>query len=193
MGAQPTDEHVMRLASADREAWAAVVRWLQPGLTRYFVSRSAEDPEGLTQETFIRMSRAIERFVDGGAPELRAWAYAIARTVAIDASRRAAARPQTSSGTSAAGSNDGTTPIERIADTSTGADEDLASRSQVDALLENLTEQQAEFLRLRIYGDQTTEMAATILGMNLGQAKQLQRRALRKLAQVLGDKPPDDH
>jgi DNA-directed RNA polymerase specialized sigma24 family protein len=59
-------------------------------------------------------------------------------------------------------------------------------------LLENVTEQQAEFLRLRIYGDQTTEMAATILGMNLGQAKQLQRRALRKLAKILSEKPPDD-
>jgi RNA polymerase sigma factor (sigma-70 family) len=169
-----------------------VVRWLQPGLTRFFVSRSAEDPEGLTQETFIRMSRAIEQFVNGGANELRAWAYAIARTVAIDASRRAAARPQTTSGSSASGSDDGTTPIERIADTSAGVEEDLASRSRVDDLLKSLTDQQAEFLRLRIYGDQTTEMAATILGMNLGQAKQLQRRALRKLAQILSEKPPDD-
>lgn len=176
---QPTEQQVTALGSGDRAAWEAVVRWLQPALDRYFASRSAEDPEGLTQETFIRMHRAIDRFTSGGALELQAWAFAIARTIAIDASRRRAVRP-----VSAAGTDDEVT--QSLPDVA-AQDEHahLAAHHQVESLLGQLTDQQAEFLRLRIYADATTEQAALSLGMNLGQAKQLQRRALRRLASIL--------
>jgi len=187
---EPTRAQVDALQSGDTTAWNAVVRWLQPQLDGFFVSGGASDHEALTQETFLRMSRYIAKFTDGGAHELRAWAFAIARTTRIDESRRAAARPKSVPASSRGSEEDATGTVE-VDDTAADHADQLADLDRVASLLGQLTDQQAEFLRMRILGDVTVEHAARIMGIELGAAKQLQRRALRRLATILAEEGDD--
>ena len=179
---EPSRAQVDALQSGDGAAWTAVVRWLQPQLDGFFISGGAPDHEALTQETLLRMSRYIAKFVDGGAPELRAWAFAIARTTRIDEARRAAARPRSIPASARAGEETGTL---ETADPDADHTEQVADLDRLAQLLDQLTPQQSELLRMRMVGDLTLEHAARILGIELGAAKQLQRRALRRLATIL--------
>lgn len=189
---QPTDAQIALLASGDAGAWRRAVTWLQPRLDGFFIAGGAADHEALTQETFLRMSRSIARFTNGGANELAAWAFAIARTTRIDTARRAAVRPKTIPESQLAG-GEGDTPITHAApDDAVPHDEQFAALDRVEGLFAQLTDQQAELLRLRIHGDVTLELAARTLGMELGAAKQLQRRALRRLAVLLADEDDGD-
>lgn len=186
MSHEPTERHIASLRSGDPAAWRIVVTWLQPRLDGFFIAGRAADHEALTQETLLRMSRSIERFTEGGPNEFAAWAFAIARTTRIDAARRAAVRPQTISESQLAGASDASEGMtQQLADTAVPHDEQLAALDRVEGLFAQLTDQQAELLRLRIHGDVTLELAARTLGMELGAAKQLQRRALRRLATLL--------
>lgn len=186
MSRLPTQEQVDQLRHSDQSAWTAVVTWLQPQLDGFFRAGGADDHEALTQETLLRMCRHIARFERGDANDLRAWAFAIARTTRIDMVRRAQARPQTVADSSRASNSDGDAGLEAtLADPAPAPDEHLAAIDRVEHLLGQLTEQQRDLLRLRIHGDLTTEAAAATLGMSLEAAKQLQRRALRRLAQLL--------
>lgn len=188
---EPTLAQVEALQAGDSAAWTAVVRWLQPQLDGFFAAGGAPDPEGLTQETFLRMSRHIAKFVDGGAHELRAWAFAIARTTRIDEARRAAARPASVPASSRGSAEEATGTVE-IDDTAADHVDELADLDRVAGLLAQLTDQQAELLRMRILGDLTLEHAARVLGVELGAAKQLQRRALRRLATILAEEEAAD-
>ena len=186
-GGPPTAAQIARLAGGDRDAWSSVFRFLQPALDGYFLRQGMREPEDLTSEVFMRMSRNIHRFTSGGIDELRAWAFTIARTVRVDAIRRAAARPDTVPESATAGSDAaGDTVITRTADPAAQQSEDqVDDRSLVESLLDELTPQQREIISLRIFGDMTIEQCAEALDMNLGQAKQLHRRALRKLATLV--------
>jgi RNA polymerase sigma-70 factor (ECF subfamily) len=79
--------------AGDRAAAAAFVRATQAQVHRFLVHlvhpREAED---LTQETYLRAMRALPRFA--ARSSARTWLYAIARRVAADHLRAAAARPR---------------------------------------------------------------------------------------------------
>lgn len=180
---EPARAQIHALQRGDAAAWTAVVRWLQPQLDGFFISGGASDHEALTQETLLKMSRNIATFTDGGAPELRAWAFAIARTTRIDDARRSAARP-VAIPDSARADDDARTTVMQV-DPAPAADDQLADLDAFASLLEELTPAQAELLRLRILGDLTMAEAAAILDLSVGAAKQLERRALRHLRERL--------
>lgn len=186
---EPSQAHIDALRTGNQTAWNAVVRWLQPQLDGFFISGRAPDHEALTQETLLRMSRYIEKFTDGGAHELRAWAFAIARTTRIDEVRRADARVKTVPASERSHDGEGTVETADVAEDHT---ESIAALDRVAGLLDQLTDQQAEFLRMRILGDVTVEAAAKTLGLDVNAAKQLQRRALKKLASILADEEAAD-
>ncbi len=189
-GGAPTGEQILRLAAGDREAWSITFRFLQPALDAFFLRQGMRDPEDLTSEVFMRMSRNIHRFTQGGIEELRAWTFAIARTVRIDAIRRASVRPTTipdASVSSRGAEQGGESLIDRAADPqSSEAVEHIADVSHINDLFDLLTPQQREVMELRVYGDMTMEQCAAVLDMSLGQVKQLHRRAVRKLADHIG-------
>lgn len=77
----------------DRAAASALVRSTQRDVWRfllYLVGHS--EAEDLTQETFVRALRAVHRF--SARSNARTWLLAIARRVAADHFRAAAARPR---------------------------------------------------------------------------------------------------
>lgn len=75
------------------DAVAALVRATERDVMRFLRSLApAVDAEDLTQETFLRVVRALPGFA--GRSSVRTWLFAIARRVAADHARRAACRPR---------------------------------------------------------------------------------------------------
>lgn len=77
------DELALAAKSGDRDAAAAFVRATQQQVHRFLAhlvdARHAED---LTQETYLRVMKALPRFA--GRSSARTWLYSIARRVAAD-------------------------------------------------------------------------------------------------------------
>lgn len=87
----PNRDHLFDLLNAAREgndsALAELVRQTQPAVWKLCAALGApEDPSDLTQETFIRVLRAMHSF-RGDAP-VQAWILSIARRVCADAVRK---------------------------------------------------------------------------------------------------------
>ena len=86
-----TNDHLFALLDAAREgndaALAELVRETQPAVWRLCAALGApEDPSDLTQETYVRVLRAMHNF-RGDAP-VQAWILSIARRVCADAIRK---------------------------------------------------------------------------------------------------------
>ena len=90
-GPVPTSDGLFELLAAAREgndaALAELVRATQPAVWRLCAALGApEDPSDLTQETYVRVLRAMHSF-RGEAP-VQAWILSIARRVCADAVRK---------------------------------------------------------------------------------------------------------
>lgn len=87
------DELALAAGSGDRDAATAFVRATQQQVHRFLThlvdARHAED---LTQETYLRVMKALPRFA--GRSSARTWLYSIARRVAADHIRATGARPR---------------------------------------------------------------------------------------------------
>ena len=82
------DEAMDRYADGDAAAFGTLYDELAPRLYRYALrqTRSGPSSEDVVQQTFLQIHRARDRFVRGAS--VLTWAYAIARRLVIDASRR---------------------------------------------------------------------------------------------------------
>lgn len=79
--------------AGDRSAAAAFVRATQQQVYRFLTYlANPRDAEDLTQETFLRAMRALPQFAARSSAST--WLYSIARRVAADHHRSAAARPK---------------------------------------------------------------------------------------------------
>ncbi|MCP4247533.1 MAG: RNA polymerase sigma factor [bacterium] len=80
---------VARAADGDRDALEALYRRYVECVWRYawFRSRDRDAAAEIVQETFLRLIRSVDRFE--GRSSLDTWLYAIARSVAIEQSRKA--------------------------------------------------------------------------------------------------------
>lgn len=87
------DELALAAKSGDRDAATAFIRATQQQVHRFLThlvdARYAED---LTQETYLRVMKALPRFA--GRSSARTWLYSIARRVAADHIRAAGVRPR---------------------------------------------------------------------------------------------------
>ncbi|NES29910.1 sigma-70 family RNA polymerase sigma factor [Micromonospora terminaliae] len=97
MSPEADDEQVTRWArragQGDQQAAAAFVRALQGPVWRFLAHLAGPaEADDLTQETFLRALRALPGFA--GRSAARTWVFAIARRVAVDHVRAAAARPR---------------------------------------------------------------------------------------------------
>ncbi|MBF9130918.1 sigma-70 family RNA polymerase sigma factor [Plantactinospora sp. S1510] len=91
------DATVTELALAagrgDREAAAAFVAATQRDVWRFLAHLfSPAEADDLTQETYLRALRSLPKFA--GRSSATTWLFAIARRVAVDQARGAAARPR---------------------------------------------------------------------------------------------------
>jgi RNA polymerase sigma-70 factor (ECF subfamily) len=161
-------------------AWAVVYRDIAPRLSGYLRGMQAADVDDVVGDTFVKMLRSIESF-DGNADDLRAWAYAIARNTRLDLHRRHARESERAVAVASSVATAGhlSNSEERT------VDHPVLERDRIARLLGTLTEKQREVMLLRIVGDLTLQQSAYVLGENVDAVKQLQRRAISQLRELL--------
>lgn len=171
---RPTLHDALDLArTGDPRGFEELYGQLAGSVTRFAHSRSAEDPEGLTNEVFLAAFRHLDDF-DGGDDDLRGWIFTIARNKLIDDARRRSRRPRTVD--------------EEVSDAdhmTASAESDVVGTDWVHDQLEILTDEQREVVLMRVVGGLTVPEIAEVVGRSIGSIKALQRRALRQLEKNL--------
>jgi RNA polymerase sigma-70 factor (ECF subfamily) len=170
------------LAAAQEGAdWAVAVlyRSLQPQVLRFLRARARQDAEDIASQAWLEVARALPRF-SGEEDDFRALVFTIARRLA-DHRRAARRRPVDLVGAEIlTGITDGAAPDEEVLASLAG---DAAARR----VAELLSPDQAEVVLLRVVAGLSVEEVAALLGKRPATVRVLQHRALRRLAQKLGD------
>lgn len=149
--------------------------WLAGPVTGFARARGAHDPEGITNETFLRAFRSLHRF-SGGRDQFRSYVFAIARNLLIDADRARRRRPTEVQ----------VAPPETLVPAAEVVALDRAG-DDVAPILAHLTKDQRDVIALRIVADMSLDETAKILGRPVTAVKRLQARGLRRLQkEILG-------
>ena len=171
-----TESTVAAATGGDSEAVGAVYRALAPRVLGYLRARGAEDPEGLTHEVFVAVIPRLSRLA-GGVAGLRTLVFSVAHARYVDETRRRARRPAQ---TTYEQEYD-----ERTSPSAETAVVELSGSTHIIGLLDRLGEDQRNVISLRILGDLSLEQTAEVLGKSTGAVKQLQRRGLENLRQLI--------
>jgi RNA polymerase sigma-70 factor, ECF subfamily len=170
-------EHAIAAARDGRAAgFDHVFRTLGPRVAGYLRAQGASDPDGSTNEVFLRVFSQLERF-EGDESAFRAWVFAIARCRLID-DRRAAARRL--AGEALVARHAEIVGGDVVADAEVGL-----GTAWVESVLDQLEPDQRDVLVLRIVGALSLPEIASILGKSLGAVKALQRRGLAAVRRTL--------
>ncbi len=182
-GARPEAEpELIARARSDRGAFAALYD-LYVGRIYAFCaahSRTREEAEDLTAQTFERALVAIARYEERGAP-FSSWLLRIAANAAVDRARRAAPTTPTALSHDDRVDSDGEAGD---AGARARAEDWVAAWERADwmeAHLAALPGDQRQVVRLRFYDDQDFRGVAAAMGRSEGAVKQLLRRALTAL------------
>ena len=173
---EPLDEVTLRRAQrGDQRAWRDLIdRYQQPVhalIYRLLAGRARHRVEDLTQETFVRVLRALPRFDPAGPASLSTWILTIATRMTLNELRR----PE------AAG-------LEREPEAAERADVD-AERKRLGAAIAagvaQLPDQQRAVLVLREYHDLDYAEIAGVLELDVGTVKSRLSRARAALREHL--------
>ena len=153
-----------------------MVRWtaeqayeqLAPAVRGYFRGRGAQDPNDLTGDVFVSVTRGLASF-HGDADALRRWVFTIAHHRMVDEYRRASHDPHVWMAE---------VPDAPQAAVSVG-DDDLMRA------LATLSDDQREVVVLRFVADLAVKDVARIVGKRQGAVKMLQARGLERLHELL--------
>jgi RNA polymerase sigma-70 factor (ECF subfamily) len=171
------------LAAAQTGAdWAVAVlyRSLQPRLLRFLRAQAPQDAEDIASQAWLEVARGLPRFA-GGEDDFRALVFTVARRRLANHRRAARRRPADLAG-------DDT--LTAVAAPGTAEDEALAHLQGEEAarlIARLLSPEQAEIVLLRVVSGFTVDEVAGMVGRRPGTVRVLQHRALRRLAQRLGD------
>ena len=175
------DAAMDRYARGEQPAFAEVYDAVAPRLHRYLTGRSGSSAvaDDIVQQTLLRMHTARGSFLPGA--EVMPWAYAIARRLLIDRSRRHKREFLTADGDSAQGQEaSGAWPADELVQAA-----ELERR--LDSELAKLpSAQRAAFELVKREGLSMTE-AAAVLGTTASAVKLRAHRAYVALRAALGD------
>jgi RNA polymerase sigma factor (sigma-70 family) len=147
----------------------------QPRLLRYFRAQAPSEAEDLAAEVWIDAARALSRF-EGDEAAFGRWLFTIAHRRLVDYRRRDVRRHEEQ------------LSDERVAE--------LVSRREwapepedrlALACLAQLPAAYAEIVLLRVIGGFDSNEVAQILGRKPGTVRVMQKRALERLAELLGE------
>jgi len=152
---------------------------LAPAITVYLRARGSDDPEGVTQDVFVALLPRLDR-LHGGLRGLRTLAFSVAHAGLVDETRRRLKRPAMWA-------------LEPNDDPPLAASAEEAAISQVEGeallkLLGHLREDQRTVVALRVIADLTLEETAEVVGKSIGAVKQLQRRGLLALRELVNER-----
>ncbi len=151
-----------------------------PRVYRYILARtgSTYDAEDLTEEVFMRVLEAIERFQWRDVP-FSAWLFRIAHNVVISQRRKDTARGRT------------TPLLDVLAIDSAGPDELVENRLALNEIMlaaEQLPEAQRQVIALRFSAALSVAETALAMGKGEGNVKVIQHKAITKLREMMGQK-----
>lgn len=165
-------------AAAEGRAWAlrALYDELAPRVHGYLLARGAAEPEDLTSEVFLAVFPRLAT-VTGGRAGLRTLAFSVAHARLVDDLRRRSRQPALAE----------LVPEQDTRVSPSAEDEALDSLGvrRVMDLLTRLPDAQREVLTLRHVADLSIDQVAEVLGRSPGAVKQLQRRGLLALKELL--------
>lgn len=171
------DAVVETAAQGDAVAVEEIYRSMAPRVLGYLRGQGVEDPEGLTDDVFMAVIQRLPG-VRGGAAGLRTLVFSVAHARAVDDHRRRARKPVQF-------------PYEpeldtRVVDSAETVAMSAATTAGLDELLAELGEEQRAVIMLRVVADLSLEQTADVLDKSVGSVKQLQRRALLRLRDLIG-------
>ena len=134
--------------------------------------------EDFTSETFVRALRRIGTITYQGR-DIGAWFVTIARNIVLDHVKSARHRLETPTGETIEGK-------EQAQSTETAVLDSLAADQLMQAVAQ-LGDEQRECVMLRFMQGLSVSETAAVMGKNDGAIKALQHRAVRKLADLIGD------
>lgn len=163
----PTD----RFTAAYREHGSRVLGYLR--------ARGADDPESLTQEVFLAFYARIDE-VTGGEAGVRTFLFSMAHARLVDHFRAVARRPALSP----------YDPDEDLRTTDSAEQHVVAAAGDEAALtmVARLPDDQREVIALRVIVGLSLAETAHVMGRSDGAVKQLQRRALERLRQLISER-----
>jgi RNA polymerase sigma-70 factor (ECF subfamily) len=167
--------------TGDEAALAELYNLYFPRVYRYILARMGNpyDAEDLTEEVFLRVLDAIERFQWREAP-FSAWLFRIAHNAVISQRRKEGARGRSS-------------PLsEALAVDSQGPEEMVENRLALNEIMkaaETLPEAQRRVISLRFAAGLTVAETARAMGKGEGNVKVIQHKAIAKLREMLAQRP----
>jgi RNA polymerase sigma-70 factor (ECF subfamily) len=164
--------------AGDQAALSELYQSYFPRLYRYILARTGNtyDAEDLTEEVFMRVLEAIDRFQWREAP-FSAWLFRIAHNAVISQRRKESARGRSSP------LNDGL-PID-----SAGPEELVESRVALNEVMQaaqRLPDAQRQVISLRFAAGLSVAETARAMGKGEGNVKVIQHKAIVKLREMMG-------
>ncbi len=167
--------------TGDEAALTELYRLYFPRVYRYILARMGNpyDAEDLTEEVFLRVLDAIERFQWREAP-FSAWLFRIAHNAVISQRRKEGARGRSSP------------LIEALPVDSQGPEEMVENRLAINEIMkaaETLPEAQRRVIGLRFAAGLTVAETARAMGKGEGNVKVIQHKAIAKLREIFVQRP----
>jgi len=167
--------------AGDESALAELYKLYFPRVYRYILARMGNpyDAEDLTEEVFLRILDAIERFQWREAP-FSAWLFRIAHNAVVSQRRKEGARGRSS-------------PLsEALPVNSQGPEELVENRLALNEIMraaETLPEAQRRVISLRFAAGLSVAETARSMGKGEGNVKVIQHKAIAKLREMLNQRP----
>jgi RNA polymerase sigma-70 factor, ECF subfamily len=180
------DEHaatwllVERAKGGDGEAFGQLYDGYVDSVYRfiYFRVNDRALAEDFTSETFLRALRRISS-IDYQGRDIGAWFVTIARNIILDHLKSARTRLEVPTAEAVEDGRGEPSPESAVLD--------LLTSQRLMAAVRQLGAEQRECIVLRFVQGFSVSETAAVLGKNDGAVKALQHRAVRKLAEMLGD------
>ena len=134
------------------------------------------EAEDLAGEVFVKALESAGTYKERGIP-MQAWLFRIAHNLVVDHLRKAAKRKTVPLDT---------VQIENDANPVTIAEKNL-ELERVTRMMDKLTREQREVLRLRFFGGLTSNEAGSVLRKSSGAVREMQRAAIEKLRNLLAE------
>ncbi|WP_323960120.1 sigma-70 family RNA polymerase sigma factor [Arthrobacter sp. JZ12] len=184
MSSTLTEDLLGAAQAGDTVALNCIYTELSPKVLGYLTARGVDDPEAVTQDVFLSVFSRLST-ISGGEQGLRTFAFSVAHARSVDEARKRSRRP-------AMYSYDPSSDDRTTASAETAALDRLSGDRALQQL-QALKADQREVLALRIIADLPLEDVARVVGKSPGAVKQLQRRGLIKLKQLIVEKDSSNH
>ena len=171
-----SDEVLARATEGDERAIAVIWTAWNPPLLRFFRGRNAAEPDDLAQQVWLEVARKLPAFT-GDRDAFRRWIFTLAHRRLIDAGRRRLRRPPT---------------VEQV---DTAVDDATDQVDQLDwalSLLQQLPDQQATAVSLRILAGMSVPDVAAVMRKRPGAVRALTHRGLRRLEELIHQRENPD-